>query len=315
LAESEQDSTISAMFITPDQSNHFYLVMINSGKSTFSGLADISTLALVTLFSRAIESQSDAPILRDEGAVQISSALRPALDASPDPLRRSLSRYEIKPILRLHVALRAWYYDSVARAFIQENPHGVVVNLGCGLDTRFFRIDPGQAFCFDLDLPEMIAFKRHFIQESERYRMIAQSVFEHGWMDRVAEAGERPVLFLAEGVFIYLEPDQVHTLISKLQQRFPGCELVCEVFNRRWLNWPFKSITNWSIQQISGLAGQPVYHFGIRKSEEIESWGKGIQLLGDWTYFDPDHPKLNWLRWFGKLELFRKIIWTVHYRL
>jgi len=284
-------------------------------KAQITGLEDISTMALVTLFSRAIESQSDAPILRDEWAVQMSEALRPALAASPDPLRRTLARNEIKPILRLHVALRAGHYDQVTRAFIDKHPHGVVVNLGCGLDARFFRIDPGQAFFFDLDLPEMIAFKRHFLPESERYRMIAQSVFEPDWMDRVAEAGERPVLFLAEGVFIYLEPNQVHTLISRLQQRFPGCELVCEVFNRRWLTWPFKSIANWSIQQISGMAGQPIYHFGIHKSDEMESWGKGIHLLDDWTYFDPNHPKLSWLRWFGKRELFRKILWTVHYRL
>ncbi len=291
-------------------------VMTETGRTTdMTGLADISTLALVTLFSRAIESQSDMPILRDEWAVQISEKLRPALAASSDPLRRSLAGNEIKPILRLHIALRACYYDRVTRAFIDDHPDGVIVNLGCGMDTRFLRVDNGRVIFFDLDLPEMIDFKRHFIQESRRYRMIAQSVFEQDWMDRVAEAGKRPVLFLAEGVFIYLDTSQVQTLVSRLQRRFPGCELVCEVFNRRWLNPPIKSIANWSIQQISGLGGQPIYHFGIRRSDEMESWGKGIHLLDDWTYFDPAHPKLNWLRWFGKRDLFRKILWTVHYRL
>jgi O-methyltransferase involved in polyketide biosynthesis len=35
-------------------------------------------------------------------------------------------------------------FDRLARAFLAEIPDGVIVDLGCGLDTRFERVDDGQ---------------------------------------------------------------------------------------------------------------------------------------------------------------------------
>ncbi len=60
------------------------------------------------------------------------------------------------------------------------------------MDTRFHRVDNGQAHFFDLDLPEVIRFKRNYVEESPRYRLIASSVFDYAWMDQVIEAGNYP---------------------------------------------------------------------------------------------------------------------------
>jgi len=278
-------------------------------------LWDVSETGLLTLYCRAIESQSANPILVDGKAVEIANRLRPVLKASERAGLRRLARDKINQTLVVHIALRAKKYDDIARDFLGRNPKGVIVNLGCGMDSRFFRIDDGHLLFFDLDLPEMIDCKRQFFEENERYCMIGASVFDAAWMDQIEAVGQRPVLFMAEGLFMYLDPDKVRALVPALQARFPGSELVCEVCNRRWLNpwlsWMIRSKLQGSLQMGAGA----VFSFGISDSREMETWGPGIQFLEDWSYFESNHPKLGMLKWMGKIKSMRRMQWTVHYRL
>lgn len=278
-------------------------------------LSHISETGLLTLYCRAVESQSVNPILDDEKAVEIARQLRPVLAASERESLQRLARGSINRALAVHIALRAKKYDEVAKDFLARNPDGAIANLGCGMDSRFDRIDDGHVLFFDLDLPEMIACKRQFFQETERYRMIGASVFEESWMEEVAAFGRLPVLFMAEGLFMYLDPDKVRALVPMLQARFPGSELVCEVVHSRWLG----GSTNWMIRRkLQGrmkIGAQATFRFGVSGSREMETWSPGIELLEEWSYFDSNHPKLGLLRWMGKIELLRRVQWTVHYRL
>ena len=51
------------------------------------------------------------------------------------------------------VCQRAKKVDAVTRAFLAECPGGVVLQLGCGLDSRFWRVDDGLVNWYDLDMP------------------------------------------------------------------------------------------------------------------------------------------------------------------
>jgi O-methyltransferase involved in polyketide biosynthesis len=242
--------------------------------------------------------------------------MAPLMTSSPHELLRDLSRGRPPGGQRMivHIALRAQKYDQYSREFLARHPDGVVVNLGCGFDTRFFRIDNGQVIFFDLDLPDVIEIKKQFIQEQERYQMISSSVLDTGWMGRIQEC-KRPVLFLAEGLFMYLEGDKVKDLILTLQARFPGSELVCEVVNDRWLKGAAGTMLRFKLQKQAKIGGNAGFQFGIPDGRALESWNPGIQFLDEWSYFDSMHPKLGMLKWFGKLPLFRKVQWTVHYQL
>jgi methyltransferase (TIGR00027 family) len=278
-------------------------------------LSDIARTSLLTLYARALESQSATPILIDAKAIEITRRLNPRLASSPVRLLRSLASGRISQQLCVHLALRAGQYDAYARQFLARFPEGSIVNLGCGLDTRNYRVDNGHANFFDLDLPEVIRFKRDYVDENPRYRMIAASIFDYTWMDLVEQMGSRPALFLAEGVFMYLDPDKVRALFVDLRRRFPGSELVCEVVNSRWLSKTLQPIIRTKMQRQLGLGADATFKFGIKDGREPETWGQGIQLLDEWSYFDTKHPKLGWTGWMGRVELFRKTQWTVHYRL
>lgn len=114
---------------------------------------------------------------------------------------------------------------------------------------------------------------------------------------------------------MYLETDQVKDLVLELQARYPGSEMVCEVVNKRWLSPFAKMIIQTKMRREVKMGENADYHFGLNDSREMETWKAGILFLGDWSYFETNHPKLGWLRIIGKSHLFQRVQWTVHYRL
>ncbi len=290
--------------------------MHTPGSSPVLDFSDVETTALVTLYGRALESRSSNPILVDEAAERIVAQIDRQIAGTPDRLLRMLHAHKIDPNLVVHIALRSQKYDQYAHDFLSRHPNGVIANLGCGMDTRFQRIDDGRLTFFDLDLPEMIRFKHGFLSETDRYHMIASSVFDYRWMDTVASAtGERPLLFLAEGLLMYLDPVQVQSLILKMQSRFPGCELVAEVVNKRWVSGLFKKMAAGKMQRRLKLGKGTEYRFGIASPDELEAWNDHIQYIDHWSYFDSNHPKLGWLRLFRSVGFMRTTQYTVRYRL
>ncbi len=140
-------------------------------------------------------------------------------------------------------------------------------------------------------------------------------MFESGWMDQVAASGRSPLIFLVEGVFMYLHESDVRKLVLTLQSRFPGSELVCEVVNERLTRGMWKSLAARKMQRQLKLGKGTEYNFGISTPDEIETWSEGIQFVERWSYFETRHPKLGWMRAFSGLSMMNDVQYTVYYRL
>jgi len=278
-------------------------------------LCDVATTGVLTAFCHAAESRSPQPLLRDPWAEAVADRLAPLLANSPSALLRRISRGKIRGDLVLHIAMRTRKYDQVARDFMERNPGGCVVNLGCGLDMRFWRIDDGRLHLYDLDLPEMIALKRHLVEENERYHLVEQSVLEPEWRDRLAAEQPGPFLFQAEGLLMYLHPDDVRALVLDLCARFPGSELMFETVNSAWLKPALKWMINVKMQRELGLGKGTEYFFGIRDGHEVEEWSPGLRLLEEWSYFDENEPRMGFRAVLGRWDVFRYTQWTVRYAL
>ena len=165
--------------------------------------------------------------------------------------------------------------DREIREFLKAAPDGVVLHLGCGLDTRFDRVDNGQVVWYDLDLPEVIELRRKFFNEKMRYHMIASSVIDWHWLDQVHTEG-MPVFVAAERLFMYLKAADVKELVTRLQTAFPGCRLVFDAFSM---------LTTRSVHRNASLGKTgAVIHWGIDDPQEIENWAPGICLNEEWTF-------------------------------
>jgi O-methyltransferase involved in polyketide biosynthesis len=169
---------------------------------------------------------------------------------------------------------------------------------------------------YDLDLPEVIELRRQFLPESERMRFVASSVLDFAWLDELPDVPGSKTLFLAEGLFMYLPPDDVRGVVTVLARRYPGSELVAELAN----SWIVRTMQGrWGrgkMRRQFSLSEDVYFQFGVADSHEMESWAPGITLLDDWTYYDDeDASRLGMSRWLARWPRIRWVQWTAHYRL
>lgn len=279
------------------------------GELDFSGVEET---ALLTLYAKAVESLSEEPILKDEKAEEMTARLDPILSKRTGKMANQLYSRDLDPRLTTHIPLRALKYDTYTREFLAINPKGVVVNIGCGMDARFFRIDNGKVRFFDLDLPNMIKFKRQLLDENARYKMIAQSVLDFSWMDKIEKIKE-PKLFLAEGVLMYLPERDVRKLVLELQRRFPASDFICELVNKSWTEGFWGKIAARKMKMRLHMNEDASFHFGVNDARELESWNNGIEFKEKWFYMDDNHPKLGWLRIFRNWKVFNNGQYTARY--
>jgi O-methyltransferase involved in polyketide biosynthesis len=226
---------------------------------------------LITLYAKA---QPDNPLLFDPMAQEILNRVD-----------YDFARLHVPYKTVVLVCQRAKKLDAVTRDFLAGHPDSVVLQLGCGLDSRFWRVDDGRVTWYDLDMPPVIELRQQFFTETERYHMLAASVTDLEWMDMVI-AEERPVLVVAEGLLMYLDEADVPRLVLRLHETFPGCRLIADVFSRLTA----RSATNHpSLKSTGATLG-----WGMDDPCELEAWAPGIRLLEEWHFSDdPDLARLN----------------------
>lgn len=114
--------------------------------------------------------------------------------------------------------------------FLKSNPNAIVLNLGCGLNTRISRINPLISVdWFDVDYPEVIEERRKFFSDGEGYSMVESSIIESKWLEEIH--GDRPVIAIADGVLEYLTEDDVKTLLNRVSDHFPRGQIIFDVMS------------------------------------------------------------------------------------
>lgn len=131
----------------------------------------------------------------------------------------------------------------------------------------------------------------------------------------IIDRRDGPVLFIAEGLLMYLHEEDVRGLVIALQERFPSSEFVCEVVNSFVVRTLNRKIWRRKFQRDHRLGEEVTFHFGIDEGRDFEKWHEGIELLDEWTYFDDRERKLGWMRVMGLFKKLRKTQWVVHYLL
>lgn len=260
-------------------------------------LEGVSETLLITIYVRARESQRPNAMINDNRAVAMVKQI------DYDFSRIRMQRHdEVGLIMRMN------NFDNHVRDFLKRNPDAVVVHIGCGLDTRFERVDNGRVEWFDLDLPEVMALRQKLIQsENSRYHTLTTSVLEDGWLEEVSRFKPRPFMFIAEGVFPYFEEAQVKSLFLKLRDRFPGAELVCDAHT------PFVIRTDNLQLALSKVSAR--LRWGLKHGKDVEGWGDGLLLLDEWFYFDDPEPRMSAYRWMRHFPLLGKSTGIFHYQL
>src|SRR5258708_9690715 len=129
-----------------------------------------------------------------------------------DPRQFALNANEVRAVV-----LRSQWFAQTTRRFFERYPEGLCVNLGCGLNASLAQVAEtggGRFNWIDLDLPEVIAIRRQFFEETARRRIMEGDITKSSLFRMLPWAAGEPALIVAEGLLYYLKPVQVEAFLS-----------------------------------------------------------------------------------------------------
>jgi len=263
-------------------------------------IGDVQKTLLLPLWGRALESSKKNPLLIDKLAKNIVEGI----DFDFSSISENMT--ELNQITYI---LRSITFDNVIKEFETRFPKATIVNLGCGLDTTFERIDNGSILWYNIDYPEVIHLRNKLIKDNERCKNISSSFLDDGWQKEIRI--NENILFTAIGVFYYLEEKEVKEFIQKIIGKYPGSEIMFDVSSSTGIK-----NANETIIKKSGLEKGSYLKWGPKNIQEILSWDKRIQLIKNYNYYIGRHTNLSARnRIIGYLSDLLKIQYIVHLRL
>lgn len=187
-------------------------------------LEGVPETTLWTLYHRALEARRAGEEFRDPRAIEL-------VDAIDYPFAE---RFGADPAgLAQYIGRRARTFDGEVRSVLAERPATIVVALGEGLETQFWRLDNGLVRWLTVDLPETAKVRADLLGEDPpRRRIHAGSALDDDWLDAVGDGPGDRVLVVAQGLLMYLPPHGVRALIARCARRFRGGTLVFDTVPR-----------------------------------------------------------------------------------
>jgi O-methyltransferase involved in polyketide biosynthesis len=258
--------------------------MVDLEKVALSGAQQT---ALVTLYGKALDSRQPDSILGDRQA-----------DKALQHIDYDFSRLRTRGRDQKSVAVRAKGYDRWVTRFLDVQPECVMLHLGCGLDTRVYRVKPPSTVgWYDIDLPDVIDLRRRLFPHRAGLYTIAASVTDPRLLDGIA--GDKPVLVVAEGLTPYLRAADGVAMLRRIVEHFPRGEMVFDGFSRAgvWLTQRYGPV------KASGAQ----LDWSIDDPHQLEKAVPGLVFDSEWWFSDAADIKrhYSWLYWQSMRVLFR----------
>ena len=226
---------------------------------------------VIPLFGRQVCSERFPELFDDPEAKRICDSL----DYDFDEKRRKMES-PAGLFGALEVAQRQYDLQCEVEDYLRRKPGAAVVNLGCGLDDTFCRVDNGQCRGYNLDLPDVIALRNELLPPVEREENIACDLNDHSWMERI-DASDGAVFFAA-GVFYYFRTDDVKRLFTAMSERFPKSVLAFDSCNSKGA----KLMRSTWLKE-AGITDVNAF-FSLEDEKELESWGGNFSSVKARSY-------------------------------
>lgn len=228
--------------------------------------ADNSARLLIPVIVRAIETGKPDPVLKDE----TSSEIIKGLDCDLTSLISSINEMR-----RAAIIASSLCFENIIRNFIRRYPDATLVNLGCGLDTTYERINNSSIHWYDLDSDYVMEIRKLFLSETSNRKFLTSSFIEGKWFKEIIRKDH--IMFVANGVFYRYDYEAIKRFFKKLTSFFPLSELTFDVFSTAGVKF---------VSRLTGkTADDSAVKWGIRNSKEILSWDKHLRFIGKKVIF------------------------------
>lgn len=261
-------------------------------------LGEVQKTLLLPLWGRAVETKKAKSLMEDSAAVRIIDEIN--YDFS------DISQ-NINYITQLAWIARSLHIDNTIARFLKMNKDASIINLGCGLDTTYERINNKYIDWYDLDLPDVIELRKRFIAESEKRKFISSSMFDESWFAEIKN--KENVLFIAAGVLYYFCEEEIKELFARLKNNFKGCEIIFDAASPMGVRVSNKKV-------IDSSKMNAYLKWGIDDAKEILAWDEKYSLLEEYKMFSKFKRKLKFKEMIGTFfSDYYNIMFLAHLRL
>mmetsp|Transcript_16493 Transcript_16493/g.67794 ORF Transcript_16493/g.67794 Transcript_16493/m.67794 type:complete len:275 (-) Transcript_16493:461-1285(-) len=246
-------------------------------------LTGVPETMLWTLHNRADEARRSDGFIKDDMCLSIYNSIE-------YDYVRSFGRPDSSHGWRSH------QLDERLREWIDRNAGGIVIELGAGLETQFYRIADDRIRWYTVDVQEAIAVREKYIPAHERLVNIGKSALDYTWLDDVPEGKDGKAFVSMQGLLMYFEEQDVRQLIQKVLAKYPNATLVFDVIPRWFSNMTLKGFSKTKHYVV------PPMPWGISR-EEIEPFMEevfpGAQVTMTKYNFRLDWSPFSWLLHFA----------------
>lgn len=244
-------------------------------------MAGVPETMIQTLYARAMESEREGHLIYDKKAMEIVKEMD-----------YDFTKAKEDAMMRNGVVARTIVLDELVQNYVTAHPNAVVINIACGLDTRFYRVDNGKLRWFNLDLPVTIEVRKKFLEETGRVSVLPHSAMDEAWAEEVhktlseeekadkkdkenGKANEketRPTLVIMEGLTMYLSLEEVRKIFEIIRNHFTDATVLVETMS------PFvvKHIKEKSIE-----ASKAKFTWGIKNGRTLAKELPGFEAVKD----------------------------------
>lgn len=224
-------------------------------------LQGVMETMLVPVVARAIESKRKKPNFYDKYALEVL-----------DKINYDFTKHSSKMSI-WGIASRTIIIDREVKKFLEQNPKCTVINIACGLDARFYRVDNGKIMWYNIDFPEVMDIRKEIFPVSERVTNIASSVLDFSWIDKVED--KTNILIIAEGILMYFTEEEVALLFEKIYNNFTNVYVICELMTE-WM------VKNQKLHETIKKT-TAIFRWGIKETLDFMKICPNYKMLGDYN--------------------------------
>lgn len=223
----------------------------------------------VPMLGRIYASEHFPKLLHDEKALELKPLLPKSLKGQDTQTQYTL----------MASAVRSINMDRYVRDFMRRRPDGVIVQLGCGLETTFYRNDDGQAAWYEVDLADVIEYRQSLLPETDRDRYFAGSAFEMRWIGKIRQDfPDAPILVAASGLLYYFDRNAVLKLFRDLQT-YGHIEIVFDTVNKSGM----RRMSKW--MKVVGHEDATMFFYVDRAQDLSREVGGSCRVIGEEKYY------------------------------
>lgn len=252
-------------------------------------LSPVEQTAFLTEYARALDSRWPRPILGDALADEVVAEID-----------YDFAGLGVQTSVVCQTALRAKMLDDRVRAFVDKHPGAVVVDLGAGLDSGYYRVAPPSTVdWYSVDLPAITAVRDAVLPAAPRSHSVAVSLADGRWADAIP--ADRPTMLVADGLFAFLTEPMIAGIFRRITEHFGSGELAFNDYGR--IGWISRTAIRLYPQKMFSVVGSQFGYPGFKDAHHPETWNPRMRLIEEASLVDAPEVDLfpGWIRGATKL--------------